>query len=545
MSDMNTNPYLVGITLEEALSDTRAPAVSNAAGEAEYSSDVDEPPMTAAEMAIALAAYAPRNQSSSAPPDVTRPAFGAPSDRFSFALAFRPAPGNRQVLAAEHALGGWSSSDDMTPPSSGMLVGPAVAEASGAGTGNNKADGLDRDTNHSGGLAMSPGANTFASSTIGYTTPLGYFGDDEQNNDPALHVRLANPNRSQPVGLPVDNATYGGYFDSNGVHIANAVPARFFTDFASPYVGDSDTRTCPPCLDTSGCHMESFVPGLSTLTSIPSLYARHSSEKSSGDLFSNIDVNGTHIDPVNSAYPDPYKVEPSYGGRWFTSQGPFGDTAPYSLGDYNGYQHVAPTQQHIALDQFVNPNQDMARTQQHLASDQYMDPNQNLDHLQQIAPNQYMGPNQHMADHQGMAPHRNIAPHPVIAKDKSKGFQQRVYKGKKTFGTLYDENGRLPFPTRHYNEYMNGTREMNGKLAESQLAPIPCRDCARNGLTCSVLSREGDHGKVFTRMRKPWRNQVVSNYIVCGNCWKRAGSPQTCSFWRRPEGKETPPIPIR
>lgn len=576
MSD-NINPYTASFALEETHSDTRAPAAANGAAKVEDTPNFDETPMTAEEMAISLVGYAPRSPSSSAPPVVTRPVFTP------HCSLFRPY-GNEQIPAAKHAPSRLSSFEDMTPPSSGVSVGPTVPESFDADTGNNHADGLGRDINHSGNLTTTSPTSAFGSSvryaaapsyfpedeqdihsalrsgvaTPNYAGPPGYFPDDEENIHPALRSGVVTPNyaappggflddeqntypalrtpkRRQAVGYPVGNNNVGGYFDSNGVHVASVIPACFSTDYVSPYIrGSVHYFGATGYPHGRGSNVGDLVPGRIRLTSASSSYAEHASENSSSGLLGNIDVNGVYENPVNSVYPETYQEGQSYGGHSFTTQGPHTDTAPSSVGDYNGYQRMAPTQQQMA-------------------SKQCMDPKQYLALLQQMTPNQYVC-HDSIWPHQGIDSYQNVAPHPpgtkpnsVNSKPKPKKYvkrvDNRVYKRgqKKTYGSLYNEDGKLPFPISHYREYMNGSREMNGKLAESQLAPIPCSACAVRGLTCSVLSREGDHGKVFTRMRRPWHNQEVSNYIVCGNCWNQMGSPQTCSFWRRPEGKEIPP----
>jgi hypothetical protein len=500
MSD-NMNPYTASFALEEAHSGgTRAPAAANGAAEVEDTPNVDEPPMTAEEMAISLVGFAPRSPSSSAPPVVTRPVFTP------HCSLFRP-HGNEQIPAAKHAPSRLSSSEDMTPPSSGVSVGPAVPESFGADTGNNHADGLGRDINHSGNLTTTFPASAFGSS-VRYAAAPSYFPEDEQDIHSALRSGVATPNYAAPPG----------YFPDDEENIHPALRSGVVTpNYAAPPGGFLDDE-------------QNIYPALRT----PKHRQAVGYPVGNNNVGGYFDSNGVYENPVNSVYPELYQEGQSYGEHSFTTQGPHTDTAPSSVGDYNGYQRMAPTEQQMA-------------------SGQCMDPNQYLAPLQQMTPNQYVG-HDSIWPHQGIDSYQNVAPHPpgtkpnsVNAKPKPKKYvkrvDNRVYKRgqKKTYGSLYNEDGKLPFPISHYREYMNGSREMNGKLAESQLAPIPCSACAVRGLTCSVLSREGDHGKVFTRMRRPWHNQEVSNYIVCGNCWNQMGSPQTCSFWRRPEGKEVPP----
>lgn len=534
MSD-NINPYTAGITLEEVLSGTRTFCAANVPAGVDDTTEVDEPPMTAEEMAIAMTGYAPRNSSSSAPPIVPRPVFNPHH------LEFRH-HGNKKMPAAVHGPGTLSASDDTTSPSS-MSVGLTVAESFGVGTDNNHANDIGRDINHSGSLVISASANAFVSSYVEHGASPGYFPDEEntdpalpvhtadhpgdfpyeqQNNDPVLDDPVTTPNGSQHVNYPVGNANLSGYFDSNGTFVANPIPARFLTDYVSPYTCDSLRyfgATGYP--HGRGRNVGELDPGCMTPIFATSSYAEHTSD--------NIGINGGYEDPVNSIYPEPPTDEQCYGGHSFTTQGPFNNTAPSNFGDYNGYQQMT--------------------------SEQYMDPNQHLAHLPPMAPRQYTAAHNNISHNQGFDSFQNMASSPQAvkwsaknAKAKRKPYVKRVdnkeyQKGpKKSFGTLYNEKGKLHFPIQHYREYMNGVREMNGHFAESTLALVPCHACAMGGLTCSVLSREGDHGKVFTRMRRPWHNQEVSNYIVCGNCWNQMGSPQTCTFWRRPEGKEIPAL---
>jgi hypothetical protein len=517
MSD-NINPYTAGITLEEALSGARALCAANVPAGVDDTTEVDEPPMTAEEMAIAMAGYAPRNSSSSAPPVVARSVFNLRRPVFR-------RHGNKKMPAAEHGPGGLSADDDATSPSS-MSVGLAVAESFGAGIDNNHANDIGRDINHSGSLVISASANAFVSSCVEHGASPGYFPDDYpyelQNNDSALGGPITAPNGRQHVNYPVGNANLSGYFDSNGAFVANPVPARFLTDYLSPYTrGSIRFFGATGYSHGRGQNVGELDPGRMTPISATSSYAEHDSD--------NIDVNGGYEDPVNSIYPEPPTDEQCYGGHSFTTQGPFANTVSSSFGDYNGYQQVT--------------------------SEQYTDPNQYLAHLPPMAPKQYTAAHNNISRNQGFDSFQNMASNPQAvkstaknAKAKRKPYAKRVdnkeyQKGpKKSYGTLYNENGKLHFPIQHYREYMNGVREMNGHFAESTLAPVPCYACAVGGLTCSVLSRGGDHGKVFTRMRRPWHNQEVSNYIVCGNCWNQMGSPQTCSFWRRPKGKEIPPL---
>lgn len=472
MSD-HISPYTAGITLEEALSGARALRAENVAAEVEDTTDVDEAIMTAEEMAIAMAGYAPRRPSTAAPPVVARPG-----------LVFDP-NGKKQMPTTKHGPDRFTASDDTTPPSSNMLVGHTVAESFGAGTCNNYADDLGRDINHSGSS-------------------------------------ITTPNGRQSVNYPVGNATLSGYFDSNATFVANPILPRFQTDYESPYTCGSvryfGATGYPhgPDLDVGELN-----PGRMTPTSAPTSYAEHASN--------NIDVNGGYGDPVDSIYPDPESATTasSYVNRSFsfTTQGHFAVTTPSNFGDYNGYQQMAS-------EQYTDHNNYLAHPEQ-MFSNQYTDTPQPMAGPQQMAPIQYQGADNAKAKRK---------PRVEVDRGTTKaGNPKKIYK--KTFGTLYNERGKLPFPIQHYREYMNGTREMNGQFAESTLAPIPCNACAERGLTCTVLSREGDHGKVFSRMRKPWHNQQVSNYIVCGNCWNRGGTPQTCSFWRRPEGKEIPTMP--
>jgi hypothetical protein len=530
MSDY-LSPYAAGITLEEALAGARALRAENVAAEVEHNIDIDEEIMTEEEMATVMADYAPRKPSTSAPPVVARPKFNPRR------LVFR-SQGKEQMLTTKHGPDGLSAFDNTAPPSSTISFGHAVAQSFSAGTGKNHADDLGQDTDHSGSLAISAAANAVVSSYVGHASSHGYLADEEENvdsslggpvgthpgnypyeqlkNDPAFGGPFTTPNGRQSVNYPVGNAILSGYFDPNGAFVVNYIPARFQTDYVSPYTHGSvryfDATGYP---HGRGLEVGELNPGHMTTTSAPSSYAEHASN--------NIDVNGGYEDIENPFYPDPETntTALSYVAHSFSpaTQGQFADTTPSNFGDYIG--------------------------QQQMGSEQYTDHNNYLAHPEQLVSNLYTGTPQPMASPQQMAPIQYQAkrkPREKVDKETTKaGKPQKIYK--KTFGTLYNEQGKLRFPIQHYREYMNGLREMNGQFAESTLAPIPCQACTERGLTCSVLSREGDHGKVFTRMRKPWHNQQVSNYIVCGNCWGQAGTPQTCSFWRRPEGKEIPAMP--
>jgi hypothetical protein len=423
-------------------------------------------------------------------------------------------------------------------------------------------------SNNSGGFAGTYPAD-YSNCTMECPGTTGNFPYEDANIDPRLRSHFPTPNYGGPGYFPElhqnnnsaprapvnnnDNSnSSNGYFNLSGVQVS----PRFATEYESPYTNGSARyfgATGYPH-GRGRAAVGDLVPGSVVRTSDPSTFTPSPSH----------------------GYPEPHQHEHSDGGNVLTT------------GGSDNFEQMSETHRELARAEYLNPDEYwkwLNRICPELANNYPAEvfPEQQMDSPEQVTQNPHMGhggmiqqqidfPEQvtqapHMGHggmiqqqidflervtqaphtyHGGMVQQQEFAPEEkMLPKKTDQNQTQKVdYRTRKTYvrkcGSLYNKNGHLPLPIQHYRDYMNGVREINGRFAEPFLAPRACTACAANGLACMRLTSEGDLGKVFTKMRRPWRDQEVSNYIVCANCWRQS-APQSCSFWRRPEGKEEPP----
>ncbi len=529
MSETRRTPYQKGITLEEARAGARA---ALATLEWECNTEADRALEEARSVIRAPGAV-------TITAEVERAADHDTSYRSSImphAAAHSSFNPHRLVFhrhgtpADEHAPDNLFLSYDMNNPSTDVPDGHDMADSFSPRKRIKHADRLGRESNDSSSLATTSAFNGFGS-TLQYAA-TGNFQYEERNIDPALRSRMPTPNYGGPGYFPdphpnVDASLRGhanndssiGYYNSDDVPAASALPARFAAQYVSPYTSGSERyygATGYP--HGRGRHVGELVPGTIAMPPAPS----------------------QHVEDPDNFYPElPQGDEQSYCYPELTTQQSLAGQTTSNFGGSSIYRSVGSEEQQLASDEYLEPEQ-YWRYLEESSTNKYMDSNNQQTQPASMHRGGMFGPpgsdtSKTMASRK--TAHKWTEPVERVERVDNKGYKRGP---KRTFGSLYGKDGKLPAPVEHYRDYMNGLREMNGKLAGSQLAPSPCRDCAMNGLTCRILPRDGDHGQVFTKMRKPWRNHEVSNYVVCGNCWAAAGAPQSCSFWFRPAGKERP-----
>jgi hypothetical protein len=582
------------VALEEARSGALTSAPSHVAAATEVNLDGIDPNIEPLEL-LAILQRLESGQTTNTPQGIAEYSFNPHNVVYNSA-------GTQQMATVEQAPAGLSSSYNGNAPSTNVLASHDTAMPAETRRNKKRAARAGRDRNHPGGLAGPHPTNYYTSTNSGghagihpanyvnstnsggfagthpadysnsameYPGTTGNFSYEDANIDPRLRSRFPTPNYRGPGYFPEphqnnnpaprapvnnnDNSnSSSGYFNSSGVQVS----PRFATEYESPYTNGS-VRYFGATGYPHGrgrAAVGDLVPGSVVITSDPS----------------------SLTSSLSHGYPEPHQHEDSDGGNVLTTGG---------LGNI---EQMSETHRKLAQAEYLNPNEYwewLNRICPELANNYLAEvfPEHRMDAPEQVTQNPHM-------DHGGMiqqrrnfpeqvtqAPHmgygsmiqqqtdfpeqvtqashtyhggtvqqQEFAPKEKMPPKKTDPNQtQKVdYRGRKTYvrkcGSLYDKNGHLPLPIQHYRDYMNGVREINGRLAEPFLAPQPCTACAVNGFACMRLTSEGDLGKVFTKMRRPWRDQEVSNYIVCANCWRQS-APQSCSFWRRPEGKEEPP----